>query len=203
LLRVSFDFTRADEFALYRTFVVPSIAALLESTGEFAQHTQRRYDDTKLIISELVEHGYGSERGRQALRQMNLLHGRYRISNDDFLYVLSTFVLEPPRWMERYTYRPMVEQEKLALFHFWREVAARMGIQAVPASLGAFERFNVMYEEGKFQYTPVGHRVASATRDMFLGWFLPQSPAVLQWTLVYSIASEDIGVVAKVQTGSG
>ena len=168
-----FDFTRADEFALYRTFAVPSIAALLESTGEFTQRTQRRYDDTKLILSELVEHGYDSERGRQALRQMNHLHGRYRISNDDFLYVLSTFVFEPPRWMERYAFRPMVPVEKLALFYFWREVAARMGIQSVPEDPEEFERFNVEYEERNFQYTPAAHRVALATRDMFLGWFLP------------------------------
>jgi hypothetical protein len=168
-----FDFTRADEFALYRTFAVPSIAALLESTGEFTQRTQRRYDDTKLILSELVEHGYDSDRGRQALRRMNLLHGRYKISNADFLYVLSTFVFEPPRWMERYAYRPMVEQEKLALFYFWREVAARMGIQAVPEDPEEFERFNVTYEEEKFQYSLAGHGVALATRGMFLGWFLP------------------------------
>ena len=63
-----FDFTRADEFALYRTYAVPSIANLLDSTGEFTERTQRRYDDTKLIISELVENGYDSERGQRAMR---------------------------------------------------------------------------------------------------------------------------------------
>ena len=62
-----FDFTRADEFALYRTYAVPSIAKLLDSTGEFTERTQRRYDDTKLIISELVENGYDSERGQRAM----------------------------------------------------------------------------------------------------------------------------------------
>ena len=75
-----FDFTRADEFALYRTYAVPSIAKLLDSTGEFTGRTQRRYDDSKLIISELVEHGYESERGQRAMRQMNHHHGRFNIS---------------------------------------------------------------------------------------------------------------------------
>lgn len=172
-LEFPFDFTRADEFALYRTYAVPSIAALLDRTGEFTQRTQRRYDDTKLLISEFVEHGYDSDRGRQALRRMNFLHGRYRISNDDFLYVLSTFVFEPPRWMARYAHRPMVPVEKLGLFYFWREVGARMGIQRVPEDIGEFQRFNVTYEQTNFRYTPAGHRIASATRDMFLGWFLP------------------------------
>ncbi len=108
-----FDFTRADEFALYRTYAVPSIANLLDSTGEFNKRTQRRYDDTKLIISEMVEHGYDSERGQRAMSRMNHHHGRFDISNSDLLYVLSTFAFEPPRWMARYARRPMVEQERL------------------------------------------------------------------------------------------
>lgn len=168
-----FDFTRADEFALYRSYAVPSIANLLDSTGEFTGRTQRRYDDTKLIISELVENGYDSERGRRAMSQMNHQHGRFDISNSDFLYVLSTFVFEPPRWMARYARRPMVEHEKLALFYFWRAVGQRMHIQAIPEEVSEFEGFNVEYEQRNFCYTEGGKRVVSATRDMFLGWVLP------------------------------
>jgi hypothetical protein len=33
--------------------------------------------------------------------RINQMHGRFSISNDDFLYVLSTFVYEPIRWNER------------------------------------------------------------------------------------------------------
>ena len=168
-----FDFTRADEFALYRTYAVPSIANLLDSTGEFTTRTQRRYDDTKLIISEMVEHGYDSERGQRAMRQMNHQHGRFDISNLDLLYVLSTFAFEPPRWMARYARRPMVEQEKLSLFYFWRAVGQRMHIQAIPGEISEFEGFNIEYEQQNFHYTEGGHRVASATRDMFLSWVLP------------------------------
>lgn len=77
-----FDFTRADEFALYRTYAVPSIANLLDSTGEFTERTQRRYDDTKLIISELVENGYDSERGQRTMRPDE--HGAYRGLDQEF-----------------------------------------------------------------------------------------------------------------------
>ena len=150
-----------------------SIANLLDSTGEFTGRTQRRYDDTKLIISELVGNGYDSERGQRAMRQMNHQHGRFDISNSDLLYVLSTFAFEPPRWMARYARRPMVEQEKLALFYLWRAVGQRMGIQSIPDEISKFEGFNVEYERQNFHYTEGGHRVASATRDMFLGWVLP------------------------------
>src|SRR6185312_9226410 len=90
-----FDTTRALEFALFRTFCVPTISALLNRTGEFRSRPQKRYDDTDLIVSELMEHGYDSERGQRALARMNALHGRFNIANEDFLYVLSTFIFEP------------------------------------------------------------------------------------------------------------
>src|SRR5947209_16596706 len=72
-----FDTTRSLEFALFRTFCVPSISALLQHTGEFLRRAQKRYDDTDIIVSELMERGYDSERGKAALRRMNQLHGRF------------------------------------------------------------------------------------------------------------------------------
>src|SRR5664279_5631639 len=82
----SWDTTRALELALYRTYCVPSISALLDRTGEFHERPQKRYDDTALIVAEISEWGYDSERGREALRRMNRIHGHFDISNDDFLY---------------------------------------------------------------------------------------------------------------------
>src|SRR5689334_14436969 len=115
-----FDTTRALELALFRTFGVPSISALLDRTGEFAQRANKRYDDTDIIVSELMEWGYDSERGKRALRRMNQLHSRFDITNEDYLYVLSTFVFEPIRWNERFGWRRMCDHERQALFHFWR-----------------------------------------------------------------------------------
>ena len=43
-----FDTTRALELAFFRTYAVPAIGELLDSTGEFARGAQRRYDDTDL-----------------------------------------------------------------------------------------------------------------------------------------------------------
>ncbi len=84
------DSTRALELALYRTYCVPSISRLLDRTGEFYRHTQRRYDDTAILIAEMCEWGYERGRGREALERINWAHSHFTISNDDFLYVLST-----------------------------------------------------------------------------------------------------------------
>jgi ER-bound oxygenase mpaB/B'/Rubber oxygenase, catalytic domain len=166
-----FDTTRSLEFALFRTFAVPSIGELLASTGEFLERPQKRYDDTDLILSTIVEVGYDSDLGRRAIRRMNRIHGRFEISNDDFLYVLSTFVYEPVRWNARFGWRPLVENERLATFHFWRAVGRLMAIDGLPDDYDRFERFNRDYEREHFRPTDAGRRVGAATRDMFLSWF--------------------------------
>jgi hypothetical protein len=165
------DNIRALEIALYRTYCVPSISALLDRTGEFRQRAQRRYDDTAIIVAEMCEWGYDSGRGRQALERMNRIHSRFNIANADYLYVLSTFIYEPIRWNERFGWRKMCEQEKLGAYYFWREVGKRMGIKNIPPSFEEFEKYNLDYEQSKFRYADTNHRVGAATRDLFASWF--------------------------------
>jgi ER-bound oxygenase mpaB/B'/Rubber oxygenase, catalytic domain len=166
-----FDTTRSLEFALFRTFASPAVSKLLDSTGESRQRAQRRYDDTDLILSTIVESGYDSETGRRAIRRMNRLHGRFEIANEDFLYVLSTFVFEPIRWNARFGWRPLVEQERLAAFHFWRAVGGLMAIKDIPERMDDLERYNLEYERANFRFVESNRRVAAASRDMFLSWF--------------------------------
>ena len=180
-----FDTTRSLEFALFRTFGSPAVSSLLDTTGEFAARAQKRYDDTDLILSTIAESGYDSEEGRRAIRRMNRLHGRFEIANRDFLYVLSTFVYEPIRWNARFGWRPLVEQEKLAAFHFWREIGRRMAIKEIPESYDELERYNVEYERANFRFADSNARVARASRDMFLAWF----PGVPKRLGAYAIAA--------------
>ncbi len=166
-----FDTTRALEFALFRTFCVPSVSEILAGTGEFFKRAQKRYDDTDIIVSELMEWGYESARGKAALRRMNQQHARFPITNDDFLYVLSTFIFEPIRWNDRFGWRPMCEHEKLAMFYFWREVGRRMNIKDIPERNEDFEHFNRAYERERFRYVETNHSVGQATVNMFASWF--------------------------------
>lgn len=186
-----FDTTRALEFALFRTYCVPSISALLDCTGEFRDRPQRRYDDTDIIVSELMEWGYDSDRGRRALRRMNQMHGRFDIANADFLYVLSTFVFEPIRWNARFGWRPMIEPERLGYFHFWREVGRRMNIKDIPPEYAAFEEFNRAYERDHFRFTEANRRVGGATRELFASWF-PRPFAPLVRSAIYALLDDPL-----------
>ncbi len=176
-------FGQSLEVALMRTFCVPSISALLDKTGEFRHRPQKRYDDTGLITSEIMKWGYKSDRGIQAIERMNAIHGRFKISNEDFLYVLSTFIYEPIRWNARFGWRPMCEQERLASFYFWREVGKRMHIQDIPETYEEFERYNLDYEHQHFRYSDANRRTGESTRDLFLSWF----PGILRPILKPSV----------------
>lgn len=168
------DTTRSLEFALFRVFGVAKGSPLLVQTGEFVQRTQKRYDDTVLILAEILENGYDSPRGHAALVRMNKQHGRFQIPNDEYLYTLSTFVFEPVRWMEKYGWRKMTHHEKLAVFNFWIEIGRRMGIRDLPESYDMFEQFNQNFEREQFRYSPDNEVIAVATRNLFLSWMLPR-----------------------------
>jgi len=83
------DIERALEFALFRTYAVPSISGLLDKTGEFARRPRKRYDDTELLLAEILENGFDSPRGQAAFSRVNQMHGRFSIANRDFLFVSS------------------------------------------------------------------------------------------------------------------
>jgi hypothetical protein len=186
-----FDMVRALEFALFRTFCVPRISALLDQTGEFLRRAQRRYDDTDLIVSALMNHGYDSPLGRAALRRMNQIHRRFAIADEEYRYVLSTFIFEPIRWIGRFGWRPLSDHERLALFHFWRAVGQRMGIQEIPDDDQVFERFNVAYERAHFHFAETNARVGAAVRDMFLSWF-PRPLRPLARPAIYAVMDEPL-----------
>ncbi len=104
--------TKALEFGLFKTYAIPSISKILASTKELVDRTGRRYDDTDLIMREITENDIDSDRAIEALRRLNHLHSKYPISNDDYKYVLSIFIVEPSRWIDRFGYRTMHPKEK-------------------------------------------------------------------------------------------
>jgi hypothetical protein len=120
---------------------------------------------------------------------MNRMHRRFEIANEDFLYVLSTFVFEPIRWNARFGWRPLVDHERFAAFYFWRAVGKRMAIDQIPERYEDLERYNEEYERAHFRYTDTNARVAAASRDMFLAWF-PGVPKRLGTQAIAAVMDE-------------
>jgi hypothetical protein len=174
------------EFALFRTYAVPHTSEILARSGQFAEHGQKRYDDTTLMLAGIAEHGYDSEYGRTAIRRMNQLHRRWNIDNEDFLYVLSTFVFEPTRWHQQYGWRTPSEIEKRANFYFWREVGRRMNIKSIPDTMEEYEAFNIAHEDKHFRYHPANEAIGQATMKIFLDWYpAPLRPIVREFLYAF------------------
>jgi len=178
-----FDTRRALEFALFRTFAIPSIAGLLDSTKGFERAAQKRYRETDATLFQIIEHGYDSPQGVASIERMNRIHRRFAISNEDMLYVLSMFIFEPIRWNRHFGWRPLTSGERRAAFRFWCEVGHRMGIREIPKEEFALESYNRAYESSHFQYSEAGRRVADRVRDLLADRI---SPSVF-WPVVHRI----------------
>ncbi|MFF0156862.1 oxygenase MpaB family protein [Streptomyces sp. NPDC005263] len=178
------DFSRALELALYRTYAVPRIGRLLAETAEFTDRPQKRYDDTALLLDAVVEHGFDSEQGRTAIRRVNQMHRSYDISNDDMRYVLCTFVVVPRRWIDAYAWRRLSRHEIVASAVHYRTLGRHLGIKDVPESYEEFETCLDAYEEAHFAWDEQGRRVSDATLALMASWYpRPLAPLLRASTL--------------------
>lgn len=169
------DFARSLELALYRTYAVPSIGRLLARTAELTDRTQKRYDDTALLLDAVLEHGFGSDEGRTAIRRINQMHNSYDISEDDMRYVLCTFVVMPKRWLDAYGWRRMSRNEQEASAVYYRTLGRHMGIPRIPGGYGEFESCLDDHEAAHFGWDPAARRVSDSTLELMASWY----PSVL------------------------
>lgn len=148
-----------------------------------------------MILTEIVFNPPTSDRHIDAMARMNFLHDRYRragkISDDDMLYTLSLFALEPSRWTEQYDWRGLTDLERCATGVFFREMGEGMEIpfDALEKSMScasfgkekgkgwgrdglawmeALERWSEEYERTHMVHSESNQRLASLTLELAL-----------------------------------
>ncbi|CBQ72139.1 conserved hypothetical protein [Sporisorium reilianum SRZ2] len=129
-------------------------------------------DAAKLTGGENWEHfGEDAEdpRAAIALARVNFLHGRWKskISNDDLLYTLSTFVIEPAKWIDRYE-RPLSALETEALFALFYHLGRCLGIQDIPDTLADLIEWSQDYERNYMRFEQCNQDVADHTTNLLL-----------------------------------
>ena len=133
-LEFPFTFEKSLQFALFRTYGIPTISKLLVQTSQFSEETtaSKRYADTAVLIDEFVGYHPTSPRSIEAIGRMNYIHSQYqksgKILDDDLLYTLALFAGEPARWIDRYEWRKLEDFEKCAIGTFWKAIGDAMGI---------------------------------------------------------------------------
>ncbi|KAF7729233.1 hypothetical protein EC973_004763 [Apophysomyces ossiformis] len=200
------------EFALFKTFVLPTVSKLLVSTGEFRRAARRRAEDTELILSELIDayprmanySRYASEditpeeaekqhaRADQSLARLNELHGKYPILNGDYLYTLALFLSEPIRWINTYEWRQLDIREINAIFHVWHDIGVGMKIQDVPDTKEELLRFKEEYAKEHRKYHPANWQCAKPTIELLLERVPKPLHPIVYRTLPCLLEKEDI-----------
>ena len=156
------------EFGLFKTYSIPSISKILTQTKEMETNMSKRYDDTDLILREIFEHSIDSQRSTLALQRLNFLHGQYPITNNDYLYTLAVFIIEPIRWVNKYGYRKSHQIEKEAHYIFWYDIGSKMGIKNIPNSWEEVEDWMINYEIKHMKFHENNLKIKKATLDLFL-----------------------------------
>ncbi|MDG4809340.1 oxygenase MpaB family protein [Micromonospora sp. WMMD1120] len=154
--------------AFNRSFSIPAIAAVHMTTGELTGRTQKRIDDTGLLMYEMVLNGFDQPRGRDALRRVNQIHRPHDISNTDFLYVLGCLVVIPTRWLTEYGWRPPCCHERQATYLFYRDLGRRMGITDIPGSYEEFETWFDAHDVAHLEPNDDAAAIERATRTLML-----------------------------------
>ncbi|KAG5918544.1 hypothetical protein E4U42_006813 [Claviceps africana] len=134
-LEFPFLFRKSLQFALFKTYGIPTISSLLASTSLFSnpKTASKRYEDTTVLIGEFIAHRPDEQRTHKAIGRINSIHGPYikagKILNQDLLYTLSVFVTEPIVRINRWEWRQLTDMEVCAQGTFWKSIGDAMGIQ--------------------------------------------------------------------------
>ncbi|KAF9582079.1 hypothetical protein BGW38_000673 [Lunasporangiospora selenospora] len=134
---------------------------------------------------ERVEQAKDEQRADRALERINFIHSHYNIQQNDYLYNLSLFVIEPWRWVDRYEFRKMTDLEKNVCIAFswldetpaillasdsavWTKTGRGMGIQNIPESFDEFVRWSDDYAQKHMVYAPSNKVIGLATLELII-----------------------------------
>ncbi|KAA8650359.1 hypothetical protein EYZ11_000739 [Aspergillus tanneri] len=177
---------KALQFALFRTYGIPSISSLLLKTSQFSNLSTsfKRYADTSILIAQFILFEPSSDRAVTALARTKYLHVGYRASgailDDDLLYTLSLFVLQPIRFIAQFEWRAMSDLERCAIATYWKYLGDALDISydALPSGKTGFrdglhfleelEEWSVRYEKRNMVPNAANKALADRTMDVML-----------------------------------
>ncbi|KAE8154458.1 67 kDa myosin-cross-reactive antigen family protein [Aspergillus avenaceus] len=194
LLQLEFPATslKALQFALFRTYGIPSISRLLLKTSQLANPTTsfKRYADTGALIGQFMTFAPTSDRAITAIARTKFLHTGYRASGkileSDMLYTLSLFAIQPIRFVEMFEWRSFSELERCAIGTYWKSLGDALDIdfRALPSGCTGFRdgvhfideltEWSCQYEVEHMKPSPENKAVADKTMDVLIyslpGW---------------------------------
>ncbi|WP_448547720.1 oxygenase MpaB family protein [Thalassotalea fusca] len=159
--------------ALLKTMSIAHLVEQLYGNSQLNQQTYERLSKTRDFIKTIISSGIDSEQSRATFSHINRVHANLPASNDDFLYVLSTFILEPVRFNRQFSRYQLADDEIDVLLTFWSEVGQRMRITDIPETEGQWHKFQRAYEAKCQAYSPEGNALAKKSLNQVVKLSLP------------------------------
>lgn len=153
----------AHHLAYLRSAASPRISGLLAHTGHVEHASTKRATDTGLLVYSVIHHGLDSPQGRQLIATLNTMHGRWSIANEDFLWILGTFVVPTTRFLDRFAWRRVTEVEREATATWFSALGERMGLTALPTCYADFEAVVDDYEASELAPSEAADRLFGAS----------------------------------------
>ncbi|KAI0512811.1 hypothetical protein F5B22DRAFT_295328 [Xylaria bambusicola] len=157
-----FVFSAATNAVFFKAEGIPSIAKLV---ARAARRSTPRKGPSAAPLDLLGRPGASATKA--AVDRVNYIHSFYRpsgkMSDDDLLYVLCLFALEPIRCVERFEYRRLTALERRALATLWKALGEELRIPFDRLGEGGgdalewlaeLERWGQEYEERFREKTP-------------------------------------------------
>ncbi|GAQ41610.1 similar to An08g03170 [Aspergillus niger] len=145
-LEFPFLYLKSLQFALFRTYGIPTISTVLTNTAQFSkpETSLKRYADTVALVQEFVGHAPTSRRACTSIARTRWIHSSYRASGkileDDMLYTLGLFAIQPVRFVKMYEWRDLSDLERCAIGTFWKSLGDSLNISydALPSGKTGF-----------------------------------------------------------------
>ena len=184
--------------AFYRTFVSPTISTVYRSTNTIAGETEKRVNDTDILMHAWIDYGIDSDEGQASIKQLNNIHGVFsnRTRNEDFVYVLCCFIVDTIRMIDVFGWRHLDDHEKQALFIFYEKVGQRMNLKKLPTSLEEVYKIVNDYTSSEIKATETesGSILTNAIHTLVQKWYGLLLPAsiikILLNALLYVVGGE-------------
>lgn len=130
-----------------QTYGIPTISHLLTKTSQFSspETSLKRYTDTSALVQEMVGNSPTSQRAFISFARTRFLHSGYRASgkilDDDMLYTLALFALQPISFINRFEWRQLSDLERCAIGTFWKSAGDALGItyEKLPSGSSGFK----------------------------------------------------------------
>lgn len=156
------------EYGLFKIYAIPLISNFLCKDGEPSSEIYKWYDDIDIILREVMEHNPSSLRAEAALNRINFIRSQCKISNEESLYILSVFMVEPILWIEKFGYRHPRPEEKVAMYQYWKYIGEEIGIEDIPESFDKILEYCTLYQQKNMKYHEDNAKLAKTSIDLFL-----------------------------------